>query len=45
MATKPLVVGIFVRETPFFGDDTLSRRLFEAKNSLFWRRHPFSSAF
>ncbi|WP_152032394.1 hypothetical protein [Caldibacillus thermoamylovorans] len=45
MATRPLVVGIFVRETPFFGDDTLSRRLFEAKNSTFWRRDLLSSAF
>ncbi|WP_368985965.1 hypothetical protein NST54_18305 [Caldifermentibacillus hisashii] len=45
LATTPVLVGILGRKTPFFGDDTRSRRLFEAKNSTFWRRHPFSSAF
>ncbi|WP_346200275.1 hypothetical protein NSQ96_17785 [Caldifermentibacillus hisashii] len=45
MATRPVLVGIFERETPFFGDETRSRRHFEVKNSFFWRRDPFSSAF
>ncbi|WP_235370400.1 hypothetical protein, partial [Caldibacillus thermoamylovorans] len=44
MATKPLLVVVFAPKTPFFGDETLSRRLFCAENSLFWRRHPFSSS-
>ncbi|MBU5342514.1 hypothetical protein [Caldifermentibacillus hisashii] len=42
---KPVLVDFLRRKNPLFGDDTRSRRLFEAKNSLFWRRHPFSSAF
>ncbi|WP_368974964.1 hypothetical protein NST61_18600 [Caldifermentibacillus hisashii] len=45
MTTRSILVVILVRETPFFGDDTRSRRLFEAKNSIFWRRDPFSSTF
>ncbi|WP_368985968.1 hypothetical protein NST54_18315 [Caldifermentibacillus hisashii] len=45
MATRPVLVTILGRETLFFGDEAPSRRLFEAKNSTFWRRHPFSSAF
>ncbi|MCM3055790.1 MULTISPECIES: hypothetical protein [Bacillaceae] len=45
MATSPNLVVILSRETPFFGDETLSRRHFEPGNSLFWRRAPFSSSF
>ncbi|WP_161792919.1 hypothetical protein [Caldibacillus thermoamylovorans] len=45
LATKPVLVVTFGQETPFFGDETLSRRRFEAGNSLFWRRNPFSSSF
>ncbi|MEL3958773.1 hypothetical protein NST17_16560 [Caldifermentibacillus hisashii] len=45
MATRSLLVVIFVRETPFFGDETLSRRHFEPGNATFWRRNPFSSSF
>ncbi|MEN0648390.1 hypothetical protein NSQ82_05000 [Caldifermentibacillus hisashii] len=45
MATRPLLVVIFDRKTPFFGDETLSRRRFEAGNSFFWRRDLFSSSF
>ncbi|MCB5934566.1 hypothetical protein LJB62_06410 [Bacillus sp. DFI.2.34] len=45
LATRPLLVVIFVRETPFFGDETPSRRHFCTKNSIFWRRNPFSSSF
>ncbi|WP_227139224.1 hypothetical protein [Caldibacillus sp. 210928-DFI.2.22] len=45
MATKPFLVITFARETPLFGDEVPSRRLFEAENSLFWRRDPFSSSF
>ncbi|MBU5344028.1 hypothetical protein [Caldifermentibacillus hisashii] len=44
LATKLLLVVTFGRETPFFGDETLSRRLFEAENAIFWRREPFSSS-
>ncbi|MCB7069052.1 hypothetical protein LIZ76_03610 [Caldibacillus sp. 210928-DFI.2.22] len=45
MTTRSILVIILGRETPLFGDETRSRRLFEAKNSTFWRRDPFSSAF
>ncbi|MED3643609.1 hypothetical protein P5F75_09425 [Caldifermentibacillus hisashii] len=45
MATRPFLVVTFARETPFFGDETLSRHLFEAENALFWRRNLFSSSF
>ncbi|WP_368997258.1 hypothetical protein [Caldifermentibacillus hisashii] len=45
LATKPVLVVTFGQETPFFGDETLSRRHFWAGNSLFWRRNPFSSSF
>ncbi|WP_156103262.1 hypothetical protein [Caldibacillus thermoamylovorans] len=45
MATRSLLVVIFVRETPFFGDETTSRRHFCAGNSIFWRRDHFSSSF
>jgi len=36
LATKPFLVVIFARKTPLFGDETLSRRHFCAKNSIFW---------
>ncbi|WP_368996645.1 hypothetical protein [Caldifermentibacillus hisashii] len=42
MVTRPLLVVIFMRETPFFGDETISRRHFYAGNSIFWRRDHFS---
>ncbi|WP_368985711.1 hypothetical protein NST54_16440 [Caldifermentibacillus hisashii] len=45
LATKPFLVVIFVRETPFFGDETFSRRHFLVGNSFFWRRDHFSSSF
>ncbi|WP_368975068.1 hypothetical protein NST61_19270 [Caldifermentibacillus hisashii] len=45
MATRPLLVTLFGRKTPFFDDETLSRRHFGVKNSLFWRRNSFSSSF
>ncbi|WP_152032338.1 hypothetical protein [Caldibacillus thermoamylovorans] len=45
MATRPFLVVVFGPETSFFGDETLSRRRFEARNSLFWRRDHFSSSF
>ncbi|MEC5273184.1 hypothetical protein [Caldifermentibacillus hisashii] len=44
MATKLVLVVFFVRKSPLFGDETRSRRLFEAENSLFWRRDHFSSS-
>ncbi|MEK6455619.1 hypothetical protein [Caldifermentibacillus hisashii] len=45
LATKPFLVVIFVRETPFFGDETISRSHFWTGNSIFWRRDHFSSSF
>ncbi|MCB5935220.1 hypothetical protein LI012_12425 [Caldibacillus thermoamylovorans] len=45
MATKPFLVVVLRCETPFFGDETLSRRRFWAGYSLFWRRNHFSSSF
>ncbi|MCB7070875.1 hypothetical protein LIZ76_12955 [Caldibacillus sp. 210928-DFI.2.22] len=45
MATRPVLVVILSRETSLFGDETLSRRRFKARNSFFWRRGPFSSSF
>ncbi|WP_161522461.1 hypothetical protein [Caldibacillus thermoamylovorans] len=44
MATRSLLVVILSREMPLFGDETLSRRHFCAKNSIFWRRDHFSSS-
>ncbi|WP_152032366.1 hypothetical protein [Caldibacillus thermoamylovorans] len=43
MATKPILVAILRRKTPFFGDETYSRRHFEAENPIFWRRDSISS--
>ncbi|MEG6534842.1 hypothetical protein V6C20_15055 [Caldibacillus thermoamylovorans] len=45
MATRLFLVVVLRRETPFFGDETLSRRRFWAGNFIFWRRDPFSSSF
>ncbi|WP_161792915.1 hypothetical protein, partial [Caldibacillus thermoamylovorans] len=45
LATTPFLVVVFGRKTHFFGDETPSHRHFLAENSLFWRRHPFSSPF
>ncbi|WP_368975371.1 hypothetical protein NST61_01975 [Caldifermentibacillus hisashii] len=45
MATRPLLVVVLCRETFFFGDETTSRRRFEPRNLIFWRRDPFSSSF
>ncbi|MED3645142.1 hypothetical protein P5F75_17470 [Caldifermentibacillus hisashii] len=45
LATRPVIVVTFGQETPFFGDETISRRRFEAGNSFFWRRDSFSSSF
>ncbi|WP_368986593.1 hypothetical protein NST54_04265 [Caldifermentibacillus hisashii] len=45
LATRPVLVVIFGQDTPFFGDETLSRRHFWAGNSFFWRRNLFSSSF
>ncbi|MEC5273185.1 hypothetical protein NST11_16445 [Caldifermentibacillus hisashii] len=39
MATRSLLVVTFGRETPFFGDETRSRRHFCAEISFFWRRN------
>ncbi|MCB5934657.1 hypothetical protein LJB62_06865 [Bacillus sp. DFI.2.34] len=45
MTTKPNLVTILRRKTPFFGDETKSRRHFEVGNSIFWRRASISSPF
>ncbi|MEL4028734.1 hypothetical protein NST89_09190 [Caldifermentibacillus hisashii] len=45
MATSPVLVVILSRETPFFGDETCSRRRFGVRKSCFWRRDLFSSSF
>ncbi|WP_160289695.1 hypothetical protein [Caldibacillus thermoamylovorans] len=45
MATRPFLVIILRRNTPFLGDETNSRQHFEAENALFGRRDPFSSSF
>ncbi|MEN0659474.1 hypothetical protein NST11_08810 [Caldifermentibacillus hisashii] len=45
MATNPVLVAILSRKTCYFDDEPRSRRHFEPKNSLFWRRDPFSSSF
>ncbi|MEN0658522.1 hypothetical protein NST11_03805 [Caldifermentibacillus hisashii] len=45
MTTKPDLVTILRRETPFFDDEPHSRHRFEVKNAQFWRRALFSSPF
>ncbi|WP_269919763.1 hypothetical protein [Caldifermentibacillus hisashii] len=45
LATWPLLVVVLSHETSLFGDETLSRRRFEARKLLFWRRDHFSSSF
>ncbi|MEL3957299.1 hypothetical protein NST17_08810 [Caldifermentibacillus hisashii] len=45
MATRSVLVVILSRKTCYFGDEPRSRRHFEPKNLLFWRRTPFSSPF
>ncbi|MCB5934598.1 hypothetical protein LI012_17880 [Caldibacillus thermoamylovorans] len=44
MATRPFLVVILSRKTPFFGDEIHSRRHFEPRNFIFWRRDLFSSS-
>ncbi|WP_152641942.1 hypothetical protein [Caldibacillus thermoamylovorans] len=45
MATRPNLVTILSRKTPYFGDETKSRHHFEVRNASFWRRGQFSSSF
>ncbi|WP_161792941.1 hypothetical protein, partial [Caldibacillus thermoamylovorans] len=45
LATRLFLVVILSRETPFFGDETISRRRFEPRTPFFWRRDHFSSSF
>ncbi|WP_346216851.1 hypothetical protein NSQ14_03200 [Caldifermentibacillus hisashii] len=45
MATRLFLVAILSRETPFLGDEILSRRHFEPRNTYFWRRDLISSPF
>ncbi|WP_227140414.1 hypothetical protein [Caldibacillus sp. 210928-DFI.2.22] len=45
MATRLFLVVIFARKTPLFGDETRSRRHFEPRNFIFWRRDSIPSPF
>ncbi|MCM3055600.1 MULTISPECIES: hypothetical protein [Bacillaceae] len=45
MATKPILVAILRRKTPFFGDEPQSRHHYEVENTIFWRRASISSSF
>ncbi|WP_368993753.1 hypothetical protein NSQ45_03995 [Caldifermentibacillus hisashii] len=45
LATRLVLVTVFGRKPLNFGDETQSRRHFEAKNLIFWRRGQFSSPF
>ncbi|WP_363551501.1 hypothetical protein [Caldifermentibacillus hisashii] len=45
MPTRVNLVTIWSRKTPYFGDETKSRRRFEVRNALFWRRDRISSPF
>jgi hypothetical protein len=45
LATKPNLVTILSRKTPFFGDETYSLHHFEPENPIFWRRASISSPF
>ncbi|WP_368996544.1 hypothetical protein [Caldifermentibacillus hisashii] len=45
MPTRFVLVTILSRKTPFFGDETYSRRHFAAENPIFWRRASISSPF
>ncbi|WP_368974284.1 hypothetical protein NST61_14035 [Caldifermentibacillus hisashii] len=45
LATRPFLVTILGRKTPFFDDEAFSRRRFLDENFTFWRRGPFSSSF
>ncbi|WP_152641330.1 hypothetical protein [Caldibacillus thermoamylovorans] len=45
MTTRRVLVTILSWKTPFFGDETYSRRHFEPENPIFWRRASISSPF
>ncbi|WP_404996871.1 hypothetical protein [Caldifermentibacillus hisashii] len=45
MTTRTKLVTILRRKTPIFDDEPCSRRRFEVKNALFWRRESNSSPF
>ncbi|MEN0650352.1 hypothetical protein NSQ82_15295 [Caldifermentibacillus hisashii] len=45
MATRPILVAILRRKTPFFDDEPQSRHHLEPENPIFWRRNLFSSPF
>ncbi|MEL3956587.1 hypothetical protein NST17_05095 [Caldifermentibacillus hisashii] len=45
MTTRIKLVTILGRKTPNFGDEPCSRRRFDLKNALFWRRERISSPF
>ncbi|MDL0421077.1 hypothetical protein QPM05_13295 [Caldibacillus thermoamylovorans] len=45
MSARLVLVVVFRSESYVFGDEPFSRRRFEPRNSIFWRRDPFSSSF
>ncbi|MEL3956278.1 hypothetical protein NST17_03495 [Caldifermentibacillus hisashii] len=45
MATKPFLVAVLRSESRVFGDEPFSRRHFEPRNPIFWRRALISSLF
>ncbi|MEN0665548.1 hypothetical protein [Caldifermentibacillus hisashii] len=45
MATRIKLVTILGWKRPIFDDETCSRRRFDLKNALFWRRERISSPF
>ncbi|MCM3055792.1 MULTISPECIES: hypothetical protein [Bacillaceae] len=45
MATKPFLVAVLRSESRVFGDEPCSRRHFEPRNPIFWRRSLISSLF
>ncbi|WP_346216774.1 hypothetical protein NSQ14_01265 [Caldifermentibacillus hisashii] len=42
MTTKRFLVAILREKTANFDDETYSRRQFEERNAVFWRRGPIS---
>ncbi len=43
LTTRPVLVTVLRQETPNFDDETYSRRQFEERNAVFWRRGRISS--
>ncbi|WP_368997111.1 hypothetical protein [Caldifermentibacillus hisashii] len=45
MATSRVLVAVLRSESRVFGDEPFSRRHFEPRNPIFWRRDLISSSF